>query len=303
MTERIDSAFWSYEDLALLLSAILPCYVGAYMLVRVSGATSKEGQTLIFQGSLFALLLGALYLLVAWRYHKPFWRSLGWVRPVRGAWWSVVGSPLLAVTVSILGVVLRAPVVSDPVKDLITGRLSLFTVMAFAVVFGPIYEELLFRGFLLPSTGEDVRRGGRDCVEHDSLRAAARPAESMGVAAGDDGWDRGVGLRIREIPDRVHRGVHDSAFLFQLDAVRGVRGAARTLRESYNRSKPARRTFISSNAARTSGEVRARSSRSRLSLRRVRAARSSSPQRPGWHMNSVEPSGNALMRETSAAAS
>jgi membrane protease YdiL (CAAX protease family) len=150
MTERIDSAFWSYEDLALLLSALLPCYVGAYMLVRISGATSKEGQTLIFQGSLFALLLGALYLLVAWRYHKPFWRSLGWVRPVRGAWWSVVGGPLLAVTVSILGVVLRAPVVSDPVKDLITGRLSLFTVMAFAVVFGPIYEELLFRGFLLP---------------------------------------------------------------------------------------------------------------------------------------------------------
>jgi membrane protease YdiL (CAAX protease family) len=150
MTERTESPFWSYEDLALLLSALLPCYFGAYMLVRVSGTTSKEGQTLIFQASLFALLLGALYLLVSWRYRKPFWQSMGWVRPVRGAWWSVVGGPLLAVTVSVLGVALRAPEVPDPVKDLITGRLSLVTVMAFAVVFGPIYEELFFRGFLFP---------------------------------------------------------------------------------------------------------------------------------------------------------
>jgi uncharacterized protein len=150
MTEKNDSPFWSYEDLALLLSALLPCYFAAYMLVRLSGVTSKEGQTLIFQASLFALLLGALYLLVSWRYRKPFWQSMGWVRPVRGAWWSVVGGPLLAVTVSVLGVALHAPEVTDPVKDLITGRLSLFTVMAFAVVFGPIYEELFFRGFLFP---------------------------------------------------------------------------------------------------------------------------------------------------------
>jgi membrane protease YdiL (CAAX protease family) len=150
MPERTDSPFWSYEDLALLLSALLPCYFGAYMLTRVSGVTSKEGQTLIFQASLFALLLGALYLLVSWRYRKPFWQSMGWVRPVRGAWWCVVGGPLLAVTVSVVGVALRAPEVPDPVKDLITGRLSLVTVMAFAVVFGPIYEELFFRGFLFP---------------------------------------------------------------------------------------------------------------------------------------------------------
>jgi uncharacterized protein len=150
MTERRDSAFWSYEDLALLLSAILPCWAGAYMLVRFSGATSKGAQTLIFQSSLFALLLAALYLLVAWRYRKPFWRSLGWVRPVRGAWWCVVGGPLLAVSVAVLGAALRAPELPDPVKGLITGRASLIIVMIFAVVLGPIYEELFFRGFLFP---------------------------------------------------------------------------------------------------------------------------------------------------------
>jgi hypothetical protein len=151
MTEKNDSAFWSYEDLALLLSAILPCFAGAYMLVQFSGATSKGGQTLIFQSSLFALLLLALYLLVSWRYRRPFWRSLGWVRPVRGAWWCVAGGPVLAVTVNALGLALHAPEGGpDPVKDLITGRASLIILMLFGIVLGPIYEELFFRGFLLP---------------------------------------------------------------------------------------------------------------------------------------------------------
>src|SRR5580704_1781305 len=109
MIERNSAAFWSYEDLALLLSAILPCFVGASVLVRFSGVTSKDVQTLIFQSALYALLLTALYLLVAWRYHRPFWRSLGWVRPVRGALWCVVGGPLLAVSVSAMGVALHAP--------------------------------------------------------------------------------------------------------------------------------------------------------------------------------------------------
>jgi membrane protease YdiL (CAAX protease family) len=150
MTERNDTVFWSYEDLALLLSAILPCWVGAYMLVRLSGVTSKEGQTLILQSSLYALLLTALYLLVAWRYRRPFWRSLGWVRPLRGAWWCVVGGPLLAVSVSVLGLAFHAPQGPDPIRGLITGRTSLVIVMFFAVVLGPIFEELFFRGFLFP---------------------------------------------------------------------------------------------------------------------------------------------------------
>jgi len=150
MTKRSASPFWSYEDLALLLSAILPCYVGAFMVVRLSGATSKEGQTLILQSSLYALLLSALYLLVAWRYRKPFWRSLGWVRPPRGTWWCVVGGPLLAICLSALGAALRAPEGPDAIKSLITGRASLIIVMFFAVVLGPIFEELFFRGFLFP---------------------------------------------------------------------------------------------------------------------------------------------------------
>jgi membrane protease YdiL (CAAX protease family) len=150
MTETNASPFWSYEDLALLLSAILPCYAGAALLTRLSAATGKGVQTLVFQSSLYALLFASLYLLVSWRYHKPFWRSMGWTRPVRGAWWCVVGGPLLALTVSVLAAAFRTPEPPDPVKELITGRAALVIVMLFAVVLGPIFEELFFRGFLFP---------------------------------------------------------------------------------------------------------------------------------------------------------
>jgi membrane protease YdiL (CAAX protease family) len=150
MTEGDDFPFWSYEDVALLVAAVLPSWLASLLLVQACGVTSKGGQTLLFQSAFFALLLTVLYLLVAWRYQRPFWRSMGWSWPVRGAWWCIAGGPVLAFSVAVLGVVLRAPEVPDPVKDLITGRASLAIVMLFAAVLGPIYEELFFRGFLFP---------------------------------------------------------------------------------------------------------------------------------------------------------
>lgn len=148
--ESGDFPFWSYEDLALLLAAILPCGIVALLLPRLFGVTSKGGGTLIIQSAFFGLLLTVLYLLVSKRYQQPFWRSMAWFWPVPGWLWCVVGGPILTFVVSALGALLHAPEVPDPVKQLITGRASLLIVMLFAVILGPIYEELFFRGFLFP---------------------------------------------------------------------------------------------------------------------------------------------------------
>jgi hypothetical protein len=150
MSEKDGFPFWSYEDLALLIAAILPSGLVALGLPRLLGVTSKGGQTLLIQSTFFALLLTALYFLVAVRYHQPFWRSMAWFWPVRGAFWCIAGGPVLAVSLAVLGVLLRAPEVPDPVKELITSRASLAIVMLFAGVLGPIYEELFFRAFLFP---------------------------------------------------------------------------------------------------------------------------------------------------------
>jgi membrane protease YdiL (CAAX protease family) len=153
---RNSGAFWGFEDLALFLGAILPAWLMGALLVRFGqslapGAFSNEAvRALSFQSAIYALLIGALYMVITFRYRRPLWQSLGWVAPERGAVWCVFGGPALAIGLSALGVLLRAPEVPTPVENLISGRASLLLVAFFAVVLGPLFEELLFRGFLLP---------------------------------------------------------------------------------------------------------------------------------------------------------
>jgi CAAX protease family protein len=150
MTEVRGSPFWSYEDLALFLAAILPTSFLGVLLVRWSGVKSTSAQTLIFQTSIYLLLLAVLYLVIAVRYHQPFWRSLSLAPPVRGAWMCVAAAPPLAIGTSLLGALLHAPDVPNQIEDLISSRASLIIVMLFVMLFGPVWEELLFRGFLFP---------------------------------------------------------------------------------------------------------------------------------------------------------
>lgn len=145
-----ESPFWTYEDLLLFLGAILPCWVLGLVIVRIAGVRGTPAQTLTFQSVFFALLLLVLYVLISVRYGRPFWRSLGWTAQTRGLWWCIAAAPALAIGTAALGAVMRAPDVPNIIEGLITGRASLIIVMVFVVAIGPVYEELLFRGFLYP---------------------------------------------------------------------------------------------------------------------------------------------------------
>jgi len=157
MTPSRDSrAFWGFEDLALFLGAVLPAWLVGMLLIRFGralapGAFSNNAvRVLVFQSAIYALLVGALYMVITFRYGRPFWQSMGWVVPERGARWCVFGGPALAIGLSMLGVALRTPAIPTPVESLISGRGSLLLVAFFAVVLGPVFEELLFRGFFQP---------------------------------------------------------------------------------------------------------------------------------------------------------
>jgi len=111
---------------------------------------SDAVRTLVFQSFMYAFLVGALYLVVAWRYGEPFWLSLGWTFPIPYAFVLLAAGPALAITLSALGVLLRAPLDSSQIEILIKSRASLGAIILFGVVLAPIFEEMLFRGFLLP---------------------------------------------------------------------------------------------------------------------------------------------------------
>jgi hypothetical protein len=154
MQPRDSRAFWGFEDLALFLGAVLPAWLVGTFVIRFArtlapGAFSNDAvRALAFQSAIYALLIGALYMVITVRYRRPLWQSLGWVAPERGKWWCIFGGPALAIGLSILGVVLHAPVIDTPMENLISEARLTFAL--FAVVLGPLFEELLFRGFLQP---------------------------------------------------------------------------------------------------------------------------------------------------------
>ena len=147
---------WGYPDLLLFVGAVLPALLLASVFLFLAGLAApllifnSAARQLTLQSFLYLLLLGVLYLLVTGRYHEPFWRALGWTFPFPHAWLCLFGGPLLAITLSVTGVLLKAPTENSLIEDLITNRASLALFIVFGVIFAPVFEEILFRGFLLP---------------------------------------------------------------------------------------------------------------------------------------------------------
>lgn len=147
---------WDYLDLALFLGAILPSLALAAVLLRASRIVaprlflSDAAPALVFTSFIYVFLVGALYLVVAWRYGEPFWTSLGWTYPIPNAFLVLAAGPALAIALSALGVILRAPLDNSQIEVLIKSRASLSAIILFGVVLAPVVEEMLFRGFLLP---------------------------------------------------------------------------------------------------------------------------------------------------------
>jgi hypothetical protein len=153
--EPREHPFWTYEDLGLFIGAVIPVFLLALLAVRVIPLPSGAVRAMVYQSLIYVLLLGVLYLLVAWRYAAPFWQSLGWTQFRLPFLYAAVG-PALAIGTSTLGVLLKAPSLPSPIEDLISDRRSLFIMMLFLTVVGPVFEELTFRGFLFPLLARSV---------------------------------------------------------------------------------------------------------------------------------------------------
>ncbi len=154
--EHHGEPFWTYEDLALFLGAILPVYLVSAMVLRLAHLSSEALQALLFQSLIYALLTAILYILISARHGQPFWRSLGWTFSFRGIWILLPAGPLLALAMARLGELLHTPAIPSPLEGFISNRISLVVLMLFVTLIGPIWEELLFRGFLFPLLAKSV---------------------------------------------------------------------------------------------------------------------------------------------------
>lgn len=144
--------FWNWVDLLMFAGLAIPCLLAAAAFAQILGfasATLKDLRTWTSMLFFYALWFGALWMLMRTRYGRPFWESLGWVWPRRLGFAMLLG-PLLALSVGILGLLLRTPQKELPLMKLIDSPVALVLFGIFAVVLGPLTEELAFRGFFMP---------------------------------------------------------------------------------------------------------------------------------------------------------
>ena len=152
----IPEPFWTYWDALVLAGLSIPLLLLSVGLVGVPTwllgwrPPARALPLLLSQFLFYLLWLASLYAWMKAHYRRPFWRSLAWVRSEHG-WgncfaWGVV----TALGVIALGGILRPPQVDMPLTELLRDRASLVWVGGFAITLGPLWEELAFRGFLMP---------------------------------------------------------------------------------------------------------------------------------------------------------
>jgi len=148
--------FWTYEDLALFIAMVLPSILIAVLLIAGGGVIAPAFfkrsivQNLGGQLLTYVLLFGGLRQLLSTRYGRPLFGSLAWSFSITHALGALSFGPVLAISIGYLGSLLKAPILKNPFENMMQSSAEVAAVGFFAVVIGPLAEELAFRGFLLP---------------------------------------------------------------------------------------------------------------------------------------------------------
>jgi membrane protease YdiL (CAAX protease family) len=135
--------FWGYEDigafllLAILLGLILRLFVRFQFLSR----SAIVNPSVALQGAVVALLGAGLYFILKLRYRQPVFKPLGWVVPKM----PYVVAALMVGPLSAAGIALYLRL-----RNQATPPIPITELLIPGVVLGPILEESLFRGCLLP---------------------------------------------------------------------------------------------------------------------------------------------------------
>lgn len=103
----------------------------------------------------FGLLMLFLWVSLSALREAPFWRSVGW-RPLRSstslsgeAWRYFFSGCALSIFVAVAGSRIHQPE-NVPMQELLKDRTGTLLVMGLAVLFAPLVEETIFRGYLYP---------------------------------------------------------------------------------------------------------------------------------------------------------
>ncbi len=222
--------FWSYLDLAMVIGlllasvAIILAVVGALVFVYPSLKYNQGPLLLPTQFALYAFLYLSFRLVFGLKYGQPVFPSLGWRRSRFNLAIAAAGGVLLAFLVSALAYLIHTPKVPSPVESLMNSPALLAAFGVMAVTVAPLFEELLFRGFLQPLLSRTFGVGAgilMTALIFGSLHApeysfAWQYALAVSIVGAVLGWVRFASNSI--IPSTVMHGFYNAVFVIALAA-------------------------------------------------------------------------------------
>jgi membrane protease YdiL (CAAX protease family) len=163
---------WSWVHLVVFtlfafvsLAVVQVGFAVYYLPANQHFANKHEFEQFVFSKPFFAIgsmvvweasLLFFLYVTIALLPSVPFWRTLGWrnlpsrdPRVARKPWPYLLLGCALSIAVFLVNAKTKAPE-NAPIEELFKHRTTMFLFMAMAVLFAPLVEETLFRGYLYP---------------------------------------------------------------------------------------------------------------------------------------------------------
>jgi membrane protease YdiL (CAAX protease family) len=165
----------------MLFAADLVAMVLAKPLHLVHGSKSRdlthalasEPLFIVFtEGLAYALSVGlAIVIFTPW-WKRPFSEGIHWnaARALRRSPWLITGGIALGVVITLAGNFLPMPKSPPIMQDMMRSQSGAWMMLIFGVTVAPLFEELAFRGFLLPS------------IENIFLWLARRGAMTPGTA-------------------------------------------------------------------------------------------------------------------------
>jgi uncharacterized protein len=148
--------FWNYVDLLLFIGIAFSIFVVLALpfVLLFHAGTGGTNQLIALAVAIQTVLYVAIFLafkiVLGVRYHKPVFASLGWCRSRANLALAGLAGLILAFVVSGLAALLHTPAVKSPIEEFAGSVPALLFISVLAVTVGPLFEELLFRGFLQP---------------------------------------------------------------------------------------------------------------------------------------------------------
>jgi membrane protease YdiL (CAAX protease family) len=152
MEQRNTEPVWTFEDLGILLGAVLPCLIVAALMAKLLAMVipQKGVVTAISQIVIYVGVAGSLYMILQARYGLEFWKAMDWRAPWRHMALTAILGPFLALAMALLALVLGTRQEAMAIDALMKDRWSIVAIGIAATTIGPVFEELIFRGFVQP---------------------------------------------------------------------------------------------------------------------------------------------------------